>query len=132
MEDDEQHAATETSVVADEFGYDYVKSNLFRVIHVDGVWGGLTPKGKIAIGFFNERPAVPKSVIYPVLGPHQLGDENVSRREGRANAIREMEVLGLMDLDMARALKDWLEASLDRADAVVRGATDVANSLKED
>ena len=34
--------------------FDYIKSNLFRVIHADGVWGGIAPTGKIHLSFFND------------------------------------------------------------------------------
>lgn len=84
--------------------FDYIKSNFFRVIRVDGIWGGITPNADIQIAFWNERPAIPKQVVYEIM-PDGDVIENI---EGREAIVREVEVSMILDIDTAEMLIDWL------------------------
>src|SRR5688572_26580087 len=85
--------------------FDYIKGSLFRVIHVDGVHGGLRPDGQtIHMALFNERNAIPQREEFNVTNG-RLGEP--LKREGRESVVRELEVDAIMDLGAARALRDW-------------------------
>ncbi len=43
----------------DRIKFHYLKSCDFKVVHVDGVFGGLTPSGDIFVTVFNQRPPLP-------------------------------------------------------------------------
>jgi hypothetical protein len=40
--------------------FEYIKSQLFRVIHSDGAIGGITPTGNVHVAFYSDRAAIPK------------------------------------------------------------------------
>ncbi|MBI1901160.1 MAG: hypothetical protein HYS13_08630 [Planctomycetia bacterium] len=92
---------------------DYIKSNFFRVIYADGVYGGLTPKGDIHIDFFNERQPIPQQTTYEVTGEGRLGDEIKQERKSREAMVREVEVGVVINTDLAKALVDWLQKKIE-------------------
>ena len=42
--------------------FHYIKSNSFRVLHVDGSLGGITPGRNIFVSLFSERGALPQII----------------------------------------------------------------------
>lgn len=98
--------------------YDYIKSNLFRMIHADGVIGGPTPKGLIFAAFWNERSPIPQQVAHEIVkteggpGVARLGRELTDQRVTRQAVVRETEVGVLMDVEMADRLRGWLEQQI--------------------
>ena len=63
---------------------EYIKSQLFRVAHVDGAIGGPTPSGQIHLAMFSERPAIPRRLVARLSGG-VIGDpipEETVVREG--------------------------------------------------
>ena len=44
----------------DALRFFYIKAYNFRVVHVDGVIGGITPKGLLHLAVFSERAAIPQ------------------------------------------------------------------------
>ena len=70
--------------------FNYIKSNGFRVIHVDGAIGSITPRGLIHAALYSERMPIPQVVVHPV-GPDGSLLPPV-QQEGRAGVVREVEV----------------------------------------
>ncbi len=86
--------------------FDYIKSNQFRVIHADGVHGGVRPGGQgIQIAFFSERQPIPQRETYNFDGM-KLG--GIKHSEKRDAIVREVEVEVLLDLEAAITLRKWL------------------------
>lgn len=93
--------------------FDYIKSNFFRVIHADGVWGGIGPGlNDIKMVFFNERPAIPQQVTHEIKNGI-LGEEIKEERVSRNSIIREVEVDIVMNIHVAKSLKKWLEDKIN-------------------
>src|SRR5438552_11957846 len=96
----------------EEVDFKYVKSNFFRVIHADGAWGGVSPKGGIHMSFYNERAALPDSskLIFSksgeLLGPEQY--------HASSRIVRELECNVIIDFSTARELRDWLSETIGR------------------
>lgn len=64
--------------------FDYIKSNCFRVIRVDGVNGGPTPRADgIQMAFFSERMPIPQSEEFLVSVDGKLGDARVRKDDLR-------------------------------------------------
>lgn len=94
----------------------YVKSNACRVIHADGAYGGLTPQLNIYMALYSEHNALPASAVY-VLDPA----EKTAREETQAPPrewTREIEAEVIMSRDMARSLRDWLDARIKAVEEV--------------
>jgi hypothetical protein len=94
-----------------EIEFDFIKSNFFRVIHVDGAFGGVAPSGSIHMAVYSERHAIPTKTVHKLDG-NQLGEEVVNRRTGRAAIVREVEVDIVMGLDQAIVMRGWLDEKI--------------------
>ena len=85
--------------------FNFTKSALFRVIHANGAFGGVSPAGEISISFYSERFAIPVQITHEIEG-NQIGKE-VSRKGGTA-IERELECQVMMDVNTAVIVRDWL------------------------
>ena len=102
--------------------FDYVKSHACRVVHADGVHGGLGPRNNFYLSFFNERWPIPQSTI------HKLIDGKVSdefERITRQAVVREVEVSVEMSVQTAQALHKWLTVQLMEIQKLKKIAEDV-------
>lgn len=88
----------------------YIKSNFFRVVHADGVYGGGSPRGLLTMAFYSERQALPKKSSFPLIN-NIPGPETVV--ETKAGIVREVEVDVFMDLPTAASLYGWLGGRLE-------------------
>ena len=88
--------------------FHYKKSNNFRVVHGDGVWGGATPKGGIAMTFFSERAPIPQVLEQAINPDGSLGEEMTDHRVALEGVVREVEVTVVMDVSVAKSLIPWL------------------------
>lgn len=96
------------TTVPKEVEFDYIKSTQFRVVRVDGAWGGLAGPGVIHMDLYSERPTIPTKIVYELEGG-QLGAEIQSRRQSRtAKWVREVEVGVSLDYPAAKVLHAWL------------------------
>jgi len=82
------------------------KSPLYKNVHVDGVFGGITPKGLINISFYLERGAIPKKIINSITEKNTIGSE--ISREGKEGIIREIECGVILDINTAKLINKWL------------------------
>ena len=92
----------------------YLKANDFRVIHADGVWGGVAPRGYITMSVFSERNPIPRKMVFDVTPDGQLGP--VTDRDSKEGIIREVEVEVVMDVPLAKSLVEWLKDKITFAE----------------
>lgn len=100
--------------------FSFEKGNFFRVVHADGVFGGLTPRGDFHMAFFSERQPIPKQVTHVLTsdtggGNAKVGDEIRELRIARAGIFRELEVDVVMNRTTASSLLEWLAKQLRTA-----------------
>jgi hypothetical protein len=87
----------------------YEKSNFFRVIHADGIFGGPTPTGGLHVAFYSQRTPLPKKSNL-VISSNGTAVETVT--ETKVGAFREIEVDVVMDLNVAMSYHLWLASQL--------------------
>lgn len=93
--------------------FNYVKSNLFRVIHTDGVTAASSPNGNITINLYSQRFSVPKEVIFDldedgaIVGEGFIPDQEEQSIE--TTIIREIDTLAVMSLETAEELLSQLQ-----------------------
>ena len=97
----------------DKIKFHYIKSHQFRVVHVDGIYGGISPSGDIYASLFSQRPPIPVLTVQPVKENGELGDEILSDRASKDGIVREMEVGMAMRPEVAEALAKWLQERVD-------------------
>ena len=62
------------------------------------------------MSFYSERAPIPKKLVHKVTSEGVLGNE--ISRETKAGLIREVDVEVIMDLDMARSFRDWMDEKI--------------------
>jgi hypothetical protein len=96
--------------------FHYIKSNLFRVAPVHGMWGGPTGHGDITVSFFNERAPIPQEMALEVNENGTLGKE--LRRVSKQGVVREVEIELVMSTSTAETLCAWLQEKIKAAKAI--------------
>lgn len=98
--------------------FHYIKSNLFRVVHVDGAYGGLTPQLNVFLSMYSDRLPIPEMQVMSVNDSGQLVDEIVTERVSKRGIIREVEVGIVMSVANARSLIDFLTVKVEQAEMI--------------
>ena len=111
--DDMQSASDETPART-SIKFNYIKSSQFRVVHADGAYGGITPRGYIHASLYSERRPLPQTTEVPILPGDQLGEERALVQ--KEDMVRELEVGVIMDLVAAKAFHDWLGKKIKAAE----------------
>lgn len=102
-----------------------IKSKLYRVVHADGVYGGVTPNLNVHMSFFSERTPLPKRLAYEILEDGDIGQEDTSLRKAKRGIVREMEVGVLLDYGTAIALRAWLDNQIQAVERQMKQMEDV-------
>jgi hypothetical protein len=92
----------------------YVRLPAFRSFHVDGVFGGFTPRGQLFMNFYVEHTPLPERMVYRWNndGPPV---EDREAREQVAGTERMVECGIILDVSTALTLRDWLTSALEQA-----------------
>jgi hypothetical protein len=96
----------------------YIKGNYFRVLHVDGALGSITPRGLIHFAVYSERPAILQSAEHDISPEGQLGDPVT--QEGKQGIVRELDADLVMTKQTATELRDWLNTRISELDVIER------------
>ena len=97
--------------------FDFIKSNYFRSIHADGVWGGINGHLDLVMAFYSERPAIPQQITVPIKDG-KLGDELEDKRVGRDAIVRDVEVSVSMSVEVAKHFRQWLDDKIKIAEEI--------------
>jgi hypothetical protein len=114
--DFEENASNKTP---DTVSFDFFKSNFHREILVNGVYGGLTPKGYLQISVFNERRPIPKQTVHRIEDNGVVGDEEKDLRLTRDSIIRSVEATLHMDIHTAEKTVKWMKKHIEKAKEIV-------------
>src|ERR1017187_6988830 len=99
-----------------EFPVYITKSNFFRVVHVDGVYGGGTPTpGNIMMTVFSHRIPFPAKIVND-----GRGNEIVSKRDVKYGMEQELEASLVMSLDTAKLMLVWLNSAIRNTEALLQ------------
>src|SRR6266700_8184863 len=103
----------EPHLLEGEIEFHFEKSNFFRVVHVDGAFGGISPGSQtIHISVYSERQPIPKKIVQKIQHG-ELGEEIPEKRVGRSGIFRELETDLVMSADVAIALRAWLDQRIN-------------------
>ena len=84
----------------------FEKDEDYRLIPVNGVWGGATPRSDILVDFFHESYALPEMVAHAVTLDGQLGEEVKRTPPGE---IRRKVLVGMvLTAEQAESIGHWL------------------------
>jgi hypothetical protein len=112
--------------------YHWIKSSLFRVVHADGAYGGVTSRGYLNFSLYNERAAIPRvserDVTVGKDGAIVAGPERTT--DSREGFVREVEVEVLMDYRTAVEFLEWLKQKVEIMDKLRKEAKTDADASK--
>ena len=90
-----------------EIPVQYIKAQLFRVVHADGVIGGILPSGRgMNIAFYSERMPFAQTEIFELGANGEMIEPTQTQR--KPGIYREIEVSTSLDYETAHSLMDWL------------------------
>ncbi|MBF0510556.1 MAG: hypothetical protein HQK57_16755, partial [Deltaproteobacteria bacterium] len=113
MSDEQRDQAPDVDTGEGRIKFDYIKGSYYRVVHVDGVMGGVTPRGDmIHLALWNERWPIPQQMAYRLEQDGQLGPELTDERISRDAIVREVELGMLMSVGTAKLIRDWLDEQI--------------------
>lgn len=119
----------EPDQMPDQLLFTVRKSTHFRVIHVDGAQGAISPTGRyIHMALYNERRAMPREQLYG-FNPDGTLQGEPKATEGLDGIFREVEVCAVLDIPVARALHAWLGKHLEMH-AQIAGAIETKHAEK--
>ena len=98
----------------------FEKDANYRVVPVNGVWGGVTGRGDVSVDFFYESYIVPEMVTQAVRDGSALGEE-IERHPG-ADARRRIVWMGMMlTATQADSIGKWLQEKAGESRLMRRG-----------
>ncbi len=100
-----------TETKQDRIKFKYVIPEDLRDYYVNGMWGGVTPRGEIHMQFYNERHPIPKSITHKINNDTILGE--VLEHDKGGDVVRAVQTSVVMDLSTAIAIRDWLNEKID-------------------
>jgi hypothetical protein len=112
--------------------FEYLRNPAFRIVHSDGVFGGLTPTGDIVISFYSERYPIPKVSVHELTPEGHAGKEITSERvdEGK-NVVRELETGVHLTLGMAKMVATFLLEKVAQAEKEKAREAQEAQKIEE-
>ncbi len=96
----------------------YKISPNFATYAIDGVHGGLTPKGEIIMNVFHERHAIPQKIVYEINPDGSLGE--IIEKEEKKSIIRDVPFGLSISPATARLIAKWLNEKADEYDNILR------------
>jgi len=101
---------------SDRLKHYYIKSGQFRVIHVDGAFGGFGPRQFVNMALFSERKPIPKMTANRIdQDAEVVAEEMVDERDCLDGLVREIECNLVFDIPTALAVRDWLDNKIKEA-----------------
>lgn len=92
-----------------------------RTLHVDGAYGGLTPKGYIFMELFTEHNAIPQTIkrAFKKLDEHTVRImPEKDKASGKEGIVWECETALIMDLRTAVSIRDWMNSKIEEAEEI--------------
>ena len=97
----------------------FKKDENYRLIPVNGVWGGPTPRGDIRVDLFHESLSLPEVITQAVTPDAKLGKE---LERTPANTVQRNVMVGMiLTAEQAESIGRWLQ---EKAREVRAGAAE--------
>ncbi len=92
--------------------YTYVNAPDYKVVYVNGVYGGSTSKGELRFDFFQEFTSLPDEEIRKVREEGKILPPESEGLPEQVEFIRERKIGIIMTIGYARNLHEWLGSKL--------------------
>jgi hypothetical protein len=97
----------------------WVKSNFYRTINVDGMFGGPSPTpGRIIMGIYSHHLPYPEFTLND-----QAGKELIEKRLAKFGVEHELEASLSVDINTAKHMVTWLQSAIANAETFMAAAS---------
>ncbi len=97
-----------------QINFKYQKSAGYRNYQVDGIFGGILPTTKIWLDIFVEKGYSPEEILCEVNKDGSVSEIKRSPAEKNNEITRELQSGFIMDLAMAKTVREWLDDKIQR------------------
>ncbi len=114
---DEKLVEEETEEFPKSVQFTFTEAPDYKVVYINGVYGGLTGQGEIICDFFQEVPLLPNKEVFK-LSHGKKGKQTEPDPDSppeQVEVIRKKQVGFIMTLGFAKALRGWLDDKLKKA-----------------
>lgn len=103
----------------------YIKSSSFRVMHVDGMRGAISPDAEfLQLSMFSERHPIPKEEFLTVDALGHLGPQSQPPKS-LSGVVREVDATMVMTLETAIRVRELLDKLIPKGIAARKQAEDL-------
>jgi hypothetical protein len=120
MSDEEAKLSAVTGPGPQQVQFHYIKSHQFRVVHVDGAVAGVGPSA-LFVSFYSEHLPIPQLQVFQMTPGQKIGEEVIGERVQRPGVEREVEVGLMMNIDVAKAVRDVLGRQIEILEKALQG-----------
>jgi hypothetical protein len=103
-----------------QVNFKYQKSAGYRNYQIDGVFGGILPTTKIWFDPFIEKGCSPEEVLCELNNDGSVSEVKRIPAEKNNEVVRELQSGFVMDLGMAKTLREWLDDKISRIEAELK------------
>lgn len=118
-------SANTVATKEEEIDFYYLKSNFYRVLHVTGAYGGISPQLSIHMNVYGERPPIPRRTSR-ALNADSSTRETI--RDGKHGIAREVEADIVMDVETAKSMVHWLNQQIATVEKILRTVNEEGNN----
>jgi len=104
-------------------------ANTYRQIHVDGAYGGITPRALINLSFFAERVPIPKSSDFEIEN-NAIGKLIKNSDDTKTGVLREYEFGVYMSIEVAKSIVALLSAQIEQFEKLINEQQNAVNHIK--
>ncbi|MBN1689011.1 MAG: hypothetical protein JW893_07930 [Candidatus Omnitrophica bacterium] len=94
--------------------FKYVIPDNLRDLHVNGAWGGITPKKELHIQFYCERNPIPNYIEHEITPDQKLGE--ILEKNLGGDVVRIIQTSIIMDLDTAKTFNQFINDLIQKAE----------------
>ncbi|NJM59293.1 MAG: hypothetical protein HC849_02320 [Oscillatoriales cyanobacterium RU_3_3] len=116
----------------DKLVIDFVKSNFFRVLHVDDLGIAITPNLDIQVTLWNERASIPERLVYSINEESEIDELLLEECKNRNSVLREVEALFTIDTNTAREFINKLHECIEEIEELESIDTEETEEAKND
>lgn len=106
--------------VGEEISFKYTYADYFRNYYANGIWGGINPHGEIIMNFYLEKNKPPEETKHRLTEANTL--EEISRKPKEQLIVRELQAGIVLNLNVARSIRDWLDDKIKSMETVLEEA----------
>lgn len=115
MKDDKKEKELPKSIEAN-----YTKDRDYRRVYVNGVYGGMTPRGELLFDLFHEYGNIPEIITFEIKDD-RLGAE-ISKLPKQSFLVRERKVGVIVSLDSAESIAHWILKQVEEIRSITKEA----------